>query len=224
VKSLLASSPTAVARSFVAEVQRGGLWNDIGATLWVWVIGFTLASVVGISIGLLAGWSRRASYIAIPWLNVLYAAPELAFIPIFILWFGIGMPFKVWIVFLAAVFQVTLNTMAGVHATERRFIDVAQTYGASGMMLFRTVILPGSVPYIVTGLRQAAGRAVVAVIAAEFISSNQGIGFLIAVSGQALQTSRVFVGIIILAAFGIVVGEILGRFERHFDTWRRQAA
>jgi NitT/TauT family transport system permease protein len=224
VKTLLASSPTAVARTFVVEAQRGTMWNDISATLTVWAIGFTLASAVGISVGLLAGWSRRASHIAIPWLNVLYAAPELAFIPIFILWFGIGVPFKVWIVFLAAVFQVTLNTMAGVHATEQRFIDVAQTYGASGMMLFRSVILPGSVPYMMTGLRQAAGRAVVAVVAAEFISSNQGIGFLIALSGQTLQTSRVFVGIIMLAAFGIIVGEILGRFERRFDVWRRQAA
>jgi ABC-type nitrate/sulfonate/bicarbonate transport system permease component len=224
VKMILVSSPTEVARTFVIEIERGTLWRDVSATLTVWVIGFAFAAVVGVLIGLIAGWFKRASYVAVPWLNVLYAAPELAFIPMFILWLGIGVPFKVWIVFLACVFQVSLNTIAGVHATEARFLDVAKTYGASGLTLFRTVVLPGSVPYIMTGLRQGAGRAVVGVVAAEFISSNQGIGFLISLSGQTLQTSRVFVGIILLAAFGIIIGEVLGRIDHSFDKWRRVAA
>ena len=224
VKLILVSSPTSVIQTFFNEFERGTLWRDVWATLQVWILGFTIAAVVGILIGLAAGWFRRASYVAVPWLNVLYAAPELAFIPMFILWLGIGVAFKVWIVFLACVFQVSLNTVAGVHATEARFLDVAKTYGASGLTLFRTVVLPGSVPYIMTGLRQGAGRAVVGVVAAEFISSNQGIGFLISVSGQTLQTSRVFVGIILLAAFGIFLGEVLGRIDKSFDKWRRVAA
>jgi ABC-type nitrate/sulfonate/bicarbonate transport system permease component len=223
VKVLLVSSPSAVGRSLWLEAQRGTLWTNVSATLLVWLLGFALAAIVGTAVGLIAGWFRRASYIAVPWLNVLYATPELAFVPIFILWFGIGVQFKVFVVFLACVFQVTLNTMAGVHATEARFIEVARTYGAGGWMLFRTVVLPGSLPYIMTGLRQGAGRAVVAVVAAEFISANQGLGFLIAVAGQTLQTSRVFMGIVLLAAFGILLGEILGRLERRFDVWRRQA-
>jgi ABC-type nitrate/sulfonate/bicarbonate transport system permease component len=223
VKAILMSSPTEVARTFVAEFSRGTLWNDVSSTLFVWILGFSMASITGITVGLAAGWFKRASYVAIPWLNVLYATPELAFIPMFILWLGIGVPFKVWIVFLACIFQVTLNTIAGVHATEARFLEVAKTYGASGITLFRTVVLPGSVPYIMTGLRQGAGRAVVGVVAAEFISSNQGIGFLISLSGQTLQTSRVFVGIILLASFGILTGEVLGRIEQHFEIWRRRA-
>jgi ABC-type nitrate/sulfonate/bicarbonate transport system permease component len=223
VKAILISSPSEVARTFVTEIGRGTLWGDIWATVSVWLLGFTIAAIAGILIGLAAGWFKRASYVAVPWLNVLYAAPELAFIPMFILWLGIGVPFKVWIVFLACVFQVSLNTIAGVHATEARFVEVAKTYGASGLTLFRTVVLPGSVPYIMTGLRQGAGRAVVGAVAAEFISSNQGIGFLISLSGQTLQTSRVFVGIILLATLGIVTGEILGRVEKRFDVWRREA-
>ena len=223
VKSVLIGSPTAVVRTFVNEIQLGTLWGDVTATLQVWVVGFTIAAVSGILIGLLAGWFKRASYVANPWLNVLYAAPDLAFVPIFILWFGIGFTFKVWIVFLAAIFFIAINTMAGVHATEERFLAVAKTYGASRLTIFRTIVLPGSVPYIMTGLRQGASRAIVGVVAAEFISSNQGIGYLITVSGQTLNTPRLMVGIVMLAAFGILTSEILSRIEQRFDVWRREA-
>ena len=221
VKSVLISSPTAVGAMFVREFSRGTMWDDIAATLLVWSLGFSIASAIGILLGLLAGWYRRASYIAIPWLQGLYAAPDLAFVPIFILWFGLGLVFKVWVVFLGVIFFITLNTIAGVHATEGRFLQVAKTYGASRSMTFRTIVLPGSVPYIMTGLRQASGRAIVGTVGAEFISSNQGLGFLISISGQTLNTSKVMVGIILLASFGIVTSEILGRIERRFDVWRR---
>ena len=223
VKSVLIGSPTAVVRTFVNEVQLGTLWGDVTATLEVWIVGFTIAAVSGILIGLLAGWFKRASYVANPWLNVLYAAPDLAFVPIFILWFGIGFTFKVWIVFLAAIFFIAINTMAGVHATEERFLAVAKTFGASRMTIFRSIVLPGSVPYIMTGLRQGSGRAIVGVVAAEFISSNQGVGYLITVSGQTLNTPRLMVGIVMLAAFGIATSEVLSRIEKHFDVWRREA-
>lgn len=224
VKSVLTSSPTLVAETFVTEVRRGLLWQDVQATFMVWLAGYALAAVSGVTLGLVAGWYRRASYIANPWLNVLYAAPELAFVPIFILWFGIGFSFKVFIVFLAAIFFITINTIAGVHATEERFLAVARTFGASRLTMFRTIVVPGSVPYIMTGLRQGASRAIVGVVAAEFISSNQGIGFLITVAGQTLNTSRVMVGIVLLAALGIFTGEVLRQVERRFDVWRREPA
>lgn len=224
VKPILTSSPSAVAQTFISEVQRGSLWNDTVATLQVWAAGYALAAVVGITLGLLAGWFKRVSYIANPWLNVLYAAPELAFVPIFILWFGLGFAFKVWLVFLAAIFFITINTIAGVHATEKRYVDVADVFGASKLQIFRTIVLPGSVPYIMTGLRQAAGRALVGVIAAEFVASNEGLGFLITLSGQTLNTARVMVGIVIIAALGVALGEVLRRIEQRFDVWRREAA
>lgn len=224
VKSVLTSTPTDVARTLFREIENGRIWDHIGATAQVWLIGFVLAAVVGISLGLLAGWFKRVSYVANPWLNVLYAAPEIAFVPIFILWFGIGLEFKVWLVFLSAIFFVTINTMAGVHATESRFIEVARTYGANRRRIFTSIIVPGSVPYIMTGLRIGAGRAVVGVVVAEFIASNQGIGFMILLSGQTLNTSRVMVGIVLLAAFGIVVSEILRRLEDRFDAWRPEVS
>jgi NitT/TauT family transport system permease protein len=222
VKEILISSPTSVAESFVTEFARGDIWRHIWASGRVWLVGYAVASIAGILLGLAAGWWRRAGLITVPWLNVVYAAPDLAFVPIFILWFGLGFTFKVWVVFLGVIIYVALNTIAGVHATEERFLAVARTYGASRLMTFRSIVLPGSVPYIMTGLRIASGRAIVGVVGAEFISSNEGLGFLISISGTTLQTSRVFVGIILLAAFGVILNEVLGRVERRFDAWRRE--
>jgi ABC-type nitrate/sulfonate/bicarbonate transport system permease component len=222
VKDILISSPTSVGEAFVKEFARGDIWRHIWASLSVWIVGFSIASVVGILLGLAAGWYRRAGLITVPWLNFVYAAPDLAFVPIFILWFGLGFVFKVWVVFLGVVIYVALNTIAGVHATEDRFLAVARTYGASRAKTFRSIVLPGSVPYIMTGLRLASGRAVVGVIGAEFISANEGIGFFISISGTTFQTARVFVGILLLAGTGILLNEVLGRIERRFDSWRRE--
>ena len=222
VKEILISSPTAVAEQFVTEFSRGTIWGHIWASGRVWIVGYALASILGILLGLAAGWYRRAGLITVPWLNFVYAAPDLAFVPIFILWFGLGFTFKVWVVFLGVIIYVALNTIAGAQATEERFLAVARTYGASRLKTFTTIVLPGSVPYIMTGLRIASGRAIVGVVGAEFISSNEGLGFFISISGTTLQTSRVFVGVILLAAFGVILNEVLGRVERRFDAWRRE--
>ena len=220
VRAILISSPSAVAAVGWAELQRGRIWGDVWATVSVWALGFTVAAVVGVAIGLVAGRYRRAGYLADPWLNALYAFPDLALVPVFILWFGIGLTFKVFVVVLAAVFFVAVNTLAGVRSTERRFVDVARSFGAGRGRVFWTVILPGSVPFIVAGMRQGAARAIVGVVVAEFISSNRGIGYLISVSGATLNTPRLMFGIVILAILGIAVGELLRRVERRFERWR----
>jgi NitT/TauT family transport system permease protein len=222
VKEILIGSPSAIIEAFVTELQRGTIWRHIWASFRVWIVGFGVASAAGIFLGLIAGWFRRVGLVAVPWLNVVYAAPDLAFVPIFILWFGLGFTFKVWVVFLGVIIYVTLNTIAGVQATEERYLAVARTYGASRGNIFRSIVLPGALPYIMTGLRVASGRAVVGVVGAEFVSSNEGLGYLITVAGSTLQTARVFVGVIIIAAFGVFLNEVLGRVERHFDRWRRE--
>lgn len=222
VDSVLISSPSEVIQTLFELFQEGTIYTAMWVSFQEWFLGFTLAAVVGIIIGIVAGWFNVVRYIAEPWLNVLYAVPELALIPIFIIWFGIGLEFKVWLAFLAALFVIAINTMAGVHGTETRYLAVATTYGAGRMRMFRTVVLPGSVPYIMTGLRQGSGRALVGIIGAEFLSANQGIGFFISLSGQTINTPQVMAGIVILAAFGIVTGEFFRIIEQRFDVWRRQ--
>lgn len=218
---LLTSSPIDVSRRLDQLLRRGDMWHDIWVTLQEWGVGFLVAAVVGVLVGILAGWYRAVYRIVSPWLNVLNAAPELAFIPILIVWFGIGLQFKVGLAFIAAVFTITLNTIAGVRGTDPRHLDVATTFGAGPFRTLRTIVLPGSVPYIMTGIRMGGGRALVGVVAAEFMSSNSGLGHFVNVSGQLLNTTSVLAGIILLAIFGIAIAEILRAVERIFDSWRR---
>jgi NitT/TauT family transport system permease protein len=224
VDPVFLSSPKDVWTTLEAMAKEPEVYKDLWITFQEWGIGFVIASVIGVLIGVLAGWSRWIGYVAEPWLNVLYAVPELALVPMFILWFGIGLKFKVWVALIAAVFVVAINTIAGVHATDVRFLNVARTYGASRLRLMGTVVLPGAVPYIMTGIRQASGRALVGVVAAEFLSANQGLGFFISLSGQTLNTPQVMAGIVVLAVFGILIGLIFRAIEARFDAWRRPAA
>jgi NitT/TauT family transport system permease protein len=220
IKSVLISSPSAIAAAAIDQFATGAIWPNLYATLSIWVLGFVLASILGIGIGLLSGRFRRFRYVADSWLNATNVAPDLAFVPILILWFGIGATFKIVLVLLTGTFYVAVNTLAGVKSAEGRFLRVGRSFGASETRLLRTVILPGSIPYIITGLRQGAARTIVAVIVAEFVSSNQGIGFMIALSGSFLDTAKVMFGIAILAILGILVSETLGQIERRFDAWR----
>ena len=220
VRTLLFSSPALVVRQFITDIQTTTMWRDVGVTLEEWWLGFAAAAVVGIVVGLLAGWYRDVRRVAEPWLNVLYAMPFLAVVPLFILWFGIGLEFKICVAFLSALFVVGINTIAGVHATNQLLLSVGDTFGASRAMIFRTIVLPGAVPYIMTGLRQGAGHALVGAVAAEFIASNQGLGFRIISAGQTLNTPEVMIGIVLLATLGMISGTIFQLLENRFEHWR----
>ena len=220
VNSVLISRPSAIITTAIDEFTSGTIWPDLWATLSVWVIGFSISAALGISIGLLSGRFRRFRYIADSWLNAINVAPDLAFVPILILWFGIGLTFKIVLVLLTGTFYIAINTLAGVRSAEGHYLRVAESFGASETKVLRSVILPGSMPYIMTGLRQGGARTIIAVIVAEFVSSNQGIGFMISLAGSFLDTARVMFGIAILAILGFLVSEVLGHFEKRFDAWR----
>jgi ABC-type nitrate/sulfonate/bicarbonate transport system permease component len=222
LKSVFISSPSRIWRAALLEIQTGRIWGDIGARLLVYALGFTAASVVGITVGLIAGWSRRANYVVDPWLSALYATPDIALAPLIILILGIGIASKVFIVFLTAVFVVAVNTLVGVQSTDARMLEVARSFGAAQGRVFRTVILPSTIPFIMTGLRLATGRALVGVVLAELIAANQGIGFLISISGTTLNTARMMVGVLLLGSFGVLIGEVMRRIEARFDVWRPQ--
>lgn len=222
IDPLLTSSPVEVVRTFVTEAQHGELWKNLLVSFEEWALGFVLAAAVGIALGLLAGWYRSVREVVEPWMLILYATPHLALVPIFVVWFGLGIRFKVWVGFLGAIFVITLNTMAGARSTEASYLAVAQVYGAGRLKTFLTVVLPGSVPYIMTGLRQGAGLALVGVIFAEFLSANHGIGFYVSVAGQNVNTAEVMVGIVMLAAWGVALGELMGLLESRFQVWRQQ--
>ena len=185
-----------------------------------YLVGFLLAAVTGILLGLLLGMFRRLRYLVEPWLDAIYATPTIALVPLIILVFGIGFTQKVVVVWLEAIFVITVSVMSGVGAAEKKHLDTALSFRASRRLRFTSVIVPSSVPFVLTGLRLGATRALVGVVVAEFLASNAGLGFYINFSGTTLRTDRVMLGVILLGLFGIIVGELIRRVENRFEKWR----
>jgi NitT/TauT family transport system permease protein len=222
IRAVFFSSPTAIAGAAWTLFSRGTIWEDIGVSMEEFALGFLSASILGIVVGVAAGWSRRINALASPWIAAWYATPHIALIPLIVLWFGIGLSYKVFYVFLVAFFSVTINAMVGVQSAENRYLEVARSFGAGQRMQLRTVVLPAAVPYIMTGLRLGAGRAWVGVVVAELVGANHGIGFMINLAGQMLNMSQAMFGIVLLGIFGIAIGELMRRAERRFEVWRPQ--
>jgi ABC-type nitrate/sulfonate/bicarbonate transport system permease component len=220
LKSSLISSPTGVIAAAITDFGNGSIQPHIGTSFLEWLVGFAAALVIAIPLGFALGSFRRAEFLVDPLLAALYATPTVALVPLIILLFGVGIQSKFAVVFLEAWVTLTVSTINGVQAADKRWLDIAQSFRASKWLTFRSVTVPSSIPFIITGIRIAAGRALVGVVVAEFIASNIGLGFYISVNGSFLNASRVMLGILLIGGFGIFVGEMIRRVERRFEAWR----
>src|SRR5262249_52733266 len=155
-----------------------------------------------------------------PLVNALYATPLVALSPILILVFGIGPASKIAIVFLLAVFPILINTTAGIRSAEDNLIEAARAFGASRWVIFRFVLLPSALPFIVAGLRLGIGRGLVGIFIGELFGAREGIGYLISISGQTFDVPAMFVGVIILAAAGMICVAAFEFIERRIAPWR----
>jgi NitT/TauT family transport system permease protein len=220
INPILLSSPTDVARAGAGLFASGEIWKDLWVSGVEFAVGFGLSVLLGIPLGLAVGWYRRLHFALDPFLSALYATPRVALLPLIIIWLGIGIWSKIAIVFLGAFFPICVNTIAGVKTSDARLLRVAQSFGASELRVFTSIVLPSSVPFILSGLRLGVGRALIGVVVGELYAATAGIGFMITVAGATFQTDKVFVGIVILALFGVFCVELLTRLERRFETWR----
>ncbi|HEU4571508.1 MAG TPA: ABC transporter permease [Candidatus Limnocylindrales bacterium] len=220
IRAALMSSPTRIGAAAVADMSNGILWPHVGTSLLEWAVGFAVALVFAIPLGLALGAFRKLEYFVDPWLSALYATPTVALVPLIILLFGVGLPSKFAVVFLETFVVLVVSTVNGTHAADKRHLDTARSFGAARWFTFRSVVIPSSVPFIITGLRIASGRAIVGVIVAEFIAANIGIGFYISINGTTLNASRVMFGVLLIGLFGMTIGWIVRRLERRFDAWR----
>jgi ABC-type nitrate/sulfonate/bicarbonate transport system permease component len=214
------ASPTQIAAALVELVREGDLWHDLAVSGRELAFGLGLSIIVGVSLGLLMGWYRWLRELLDPFVNALYATPRIALIPLIILWFGIGIESKIVIVFLTSVFEVLVNTSAGVRSIDEGIIRTARSFGASSMQIFRTVALPSSVPFILTGLRLAVGRGLTGVVVGELFAAQAGIGHGLTQSAQLFRIDAMFAYLAIIAVTGIVLVSLLTKLERRFDAWR----
>ncbi len=220
VPILFLPGPWDVAQAFVKLFQTGDIWLDIATSAEELAIGYGMAIVIGLALGLLMGWYSRFQYALDPFVNFFYSTPRIVLIPLFIIWFGIDIQSKVAVIFLGALFPIIINTMAGVRNTEAALLRVARSFGASDALIFRRVVLPGSVPFILTGFRLGVGHAMTGVVVGEYIAARHGVGQLIAIAGQTFQTPKLFAGVLLIAGAGVLLTAILRRIENRFQTWR----
>jgi NitT/TauT family transport system permease protein len=184
------------------------------------VLGFVTAAVIGVAAGLLIGRYRLFDA-ATDWLvNALYATPLVALIPLVILWFGLGDSAKLFIIILMSVFPILINTAAGVKNVPQALIDVSTAFAANERQVFLKIILPAAVPYMMTGLRLGIGRAIIAMVVAEFFTAITGLGALIVRYGNQYDTASMFVPILVLMLLGIGLTSLVRRAEEKFAPWR----
>lgn len=219
---LFLAGPSDIALAFVQLFRDGEIWVDIATSGQEIVVGYGMAVVFGLALGLLMGWYTRLQYALDPFVNFFYSTPRIVFLPLFIIWFGIDLTPKIAVIFLGALFPIIINTMAGVRNTDAALLRVARSFGASDALVFRRVVLPGSVPFILTGLRLGVGHALVGVVVGELVAAKHGVGQLIAIAGQTFQTPKLFAGVVIIASAGMISTALIQRVESRFQSWRPQ--
>ena len=196
------TGPSAVWRAFLNTWASGQLQSDLLHSGGNFAIGFSSALLAGVVLGIIIGWYRTIRLLLDPFLNAFYATPRIALVPLIIIIFGIGRLPAIVIVFLSAFFPILINTIVGVKTIDDDLLKAARAFCASDRQIFTTVALPGSVPFILTGVRQGVAHGLIGVVVSEMFVGGEGIGFMIAYSGQTFATERIFLGVVIMAGFG----------------------
>jgi ABC-type nitrate/sulfonate/bicarbonate transport system permease component len=200
-------APSAIVVAMYRMAADGSLFVNLGATLLRIFSGFLLATVTGISLGLMMGMSPLFQRIIDPWIAALYPLPKIALIPLLVIWLGTGESYKVLISAITAFFPIVLSTYAGVCMVDRGLMKAAQDLGASRRQVQLNVVIPSAVPTIFAGLQLGMGVTIIMVIAAEMIggSSEGGMGYVLINAGQILETETVFAALVVLALMGAAI-------------------
>jgi NitT/TauT family transport system permease protein len=205
-----------VASALVSSVADGTMLHHAGATLYRVMLGFGLAIVTGIPLGILMARFRPIENFFLPLASALMPIPSLAWVPVFILWFGLGNTVSILVVFYAATFPILLNTWSGVRSVNPLWLRAAGAMGANEQALFWKVIIPGASPFIITGLRQAFLRAWIAVVGAEALAaSDWGLGWVIFDAKEFLNADLMLASLVVIGAIGFVFERLVfGSLER----------
>jgi len=220
VNPLFLSYPSAILRAAIIITSTGELQKAIIASLVPFTIGLTISIVLGILIGVLTAhfwWLDQATD---PFMSALNAVPRIALVPLIILWAGLETTGKVAILVSIAIFPVIINTYAGIRDVRGSLLDIGRAYCATPSQIFWKITLPAATPYILAGIRLSISLAIIGMIVAEFFTAVSGLGGLIVFFANSFATAKLFVPIIVIAAFGIFMAELVNIVERRLLAWR----
>jgi len=218
--SLFFTTPSKVIEAFYQLLIENKIQEHFYVSSIEFLSGLALAIAAGLPIGLITGRYRMIDAMTDPFITVFNATPRLIFLPLFILWFGIGLWSKVMIVFVGAVFPLLINTYEGVRNTDRVLVNVVKSFGANEWQIMKMVVLPNSVPYIIVGLRLAIGRAVLGVVVGEFFGASKGLGFMIATAATNYKVDVVFAGVAIFMGISLILTMAVKKIESNLGRWR----
>jgi NitT/TauT family transport system permease protein len=215
-----ASKPSAIGAAEYLLFTNGTIFSEIGTTCFGFAAGFALAILIGVPLGIMIGWYPTLEGLTHPYVAGLNATPRIALYPLFVVWFGVGLETKIVIVFISSMLPILFNTIGGVKSLDPSFIDVARCMGANDRQVFRTVAVPATVPFIMTGLRIGTGHALLATIIAEMFIGSHGLGALLSTYSTYFQTARLMAVILIIAASGVLLLNLIQWVEEKVEFWR----
>lgn len=224
INPVFGSYPSAIALAAVDLARTGKLWAALVESLRPFVAGYALAIVIGVPLGLVVGRFRTMEAALGIYITAGYAMPLVALVPLLVLWLGLGFAVKAAVVFLMSVFPITINTWLGVTAVPKSLIEVGKSFVAPDSVILRRIILPATLPYIMAGIRLAVGRAVVAMVIAEFFTTISGLGAIIINSANNFDTATMFVPIVLLMVMAIGLNSLIGVVERRVAPWQAEIA
>ncbi|UTR15908.1 ABC transporter permease [Salipaludibacillus sp. LMS25] len=220
VESHLLPSPSDIVQAITSMAVEGTLWQHSSITLYRIFWGFIWGSLAAVALGSLVGMSRKLEALFDPLIQAFRAIPSLAWVPLFILWLGIGEPSKVTLIAVGVFFPVYLNIVGGIQSVDRKLIEVGKTYGFSSFQLVRRIILPASMPSFLTGLRSGLGLGWMFVVAAELMGASQGLGYLLVLGQNTLQPQLILASIILFAILGKITDYALKKLQTRALHWQ----
>jgi sulfonate transport system permease protein len=219
VQTYQLASPAQVGNELISLAQDGTLAGDVSASVWRVVVGFACACALACVLGTLVGLSKAAERAIDPTLQAIRAVPSLAWIPLILLWLGIGEAAKITLVGIGAFFPVYVNLVAGIHNVDRKLIEVAEVFGVRGIERARRVIFPAASPSLLVGMRVGFTQAWLFLVAAELIASTKGLGYLLMQGQQITRPDQILVAILLLALCGKLTESGMRAFERRSLRW-----
>jgi sulfonate transport system permease protein len=219
IDPVLFTTPSAVAKAAVEMIGSGELWTYLWPSLKVLAIGFSLACVIGISMGLLLARYEILDVALSVYITFLYSIPSVALVPLIVLWAGFETPAKVIILFLFAFFPMVINTYQGVKSVDPKLVEVGRAFRCSERQLWGNIVLPAALPFIVTGLRLALGRGLIGMVLADLYTAISGIGYLIVRTASTYRVDKMFVPIVTLGLLGVTLTALLRLAEKYVAPW-----